>query len=214
MKNFDELKKKYQGAIKAREDRARQINELEETIKELEAKAKEAAIIDNIEDFKTLKQNAEFKSFQLEALKAKQQNETKITLPLEEVQEAWNIYETKRKKELEKVIKAFEEAKDNLYGYFSDIYDLQNEGIKTRNEAAIMAGIQPFNGGLAINGEPGYYEIRRVFPMAVFENKDDSAYFRDPTIEYLKDIGFLNDNKKEAALDVLAYKKPRKDYIM
>ena len=168
-KKIDDLKKAYAAAEKENAERAQQIAELETTKKNLDEKARQAAIAADQKTFDECKRQAEFISYRVEALKETQEAKKNITLPLEEVKEVWTAEEKTRREKLEAKAAELEKAKDKLKAILNEIVDLENDGLKNRNICGKLAGIEPYYGfAYQVNKPQNFWDLSNNFPMKYY----------------------------------------------
>ena len=193
---IEDLEREYNEVKKAYAARAEKITELEKCIADLEGRAKEAAIDDDLDTFKKIKQEIEFQGYQLEALKAKQESEKTPTLSIEKVKEAWTNSEDVRSSRVIKLQEELKETRKKLYDVMAEIIECQNDGMKKRNACAIYAGLKPavFNFQL---GADEVIELNKVFPMKYIDlgYKTDFSVIKE--FEYLEDIGMLTKDSNQ-----------------
>lgn len=169
-KKIDDLKKAYKAAEKENEKRAADIKALEAEKNDLEEKARLAAVAADQEKFNDLKRQAEFIGYRLEALKESLEAHKDITLPLEEVQEAWTAEESARRAKLEARAQDLERTIDKLKTILDDIVKIENDGLKNRNFCAEMVGMKPAEGSVFCVSDEVTAELQNKFPMKYYSN--------------------------------------------
>lgn len=192
---IDEVRKAYRDKQKAHAERSKKIAELEERKATLDNAARNEAINDNLESFKTIKQEAEYVGYQLEALKAKQKSEEKITLPIDELKAAWKATEEARAKETARLEADINKATEALYKAFKELTESQNNALMMRNECAEMAGLDPAKSSFSDLDK--VRKLNSVFPIKLYEAKTvEKARGRVPIeILYLMNCGKIADSE-------------------
>lgn len=191
-KKIDDLKKAYAAAEKENEKRAKQIAELETQKNDLNEKARQAAINADQKTFDECKRQAEFIGYRLEAMKESLEAHKDITLPLEEVQEAWTTEEKARRAKLEARAIELENTIDKLKTILNDIAELENDGLKKRNFCAELVGMKPATGSaFSIDCKAAANALQAAFPMKYYHND-----IRNPETVYFlqKENRLKNDN--------------------
>lgn len=191
---IDEVRKAYRDKQKAHAERSKRIAELEERKATLDAAARNEAINDNLESFKTIKQDAEYIGYQLEALKAKQKSEEIITLPIDEIKNAWEATEEARAKEAARLEADINKATEALYKAFKELTESQNNALMLRNECAEMAGLETAKS--SVTDMAKVKKLNSVFPIKLYEAKTDEKARGIVPIEilYLMNCGKIADN--------------------
>lgn len=185
-KKIEDLKKAYKAKEKENEKKAAEISELEEKKNGLEESARLAAIAADQEKFNDFKRQAEFITYRLEALKESLEATKNITLPLEEVQEAWINEEKARQSKLEARATDLENAIDKLKAILNDIAKIENDGLKARNYCAEMVGMKIASGSAFGADREAINELQKAFPMKYYHQG-----IRNPEAVY-----FLQDEKR------------------
>lgn len=179
-KKIDDLRKAYKAEEKENEKRALQIQALEEEKNDLDEKARLAAVAADQEKFNDFKRQAEFIGYRLEALKESLEAHKDITLPLEEVQEAWTTEEKARRAKLEARAIELENTIDKLKTILNDIAELENDGLKNRNYCAELVGMKPATGNAFSIDHEAANALQAVFPMKYYHNdirNPEAVYF-------------------------------------
>lgn len=182
-KKIEDLKKAYKAIEKENEKKAAEIRTLEEQKNGLDEKARLAAIAADQEKFNDFKRQAEFITYRLEALKESLEATKNITLPLEEVQEAWTNEEAARQSKLEARATDLENAIDKLKAILNDIAKIENDGLKARNYCAEMVGMKPAAGNnynMGVNGGETVAALQKAFPMKYYNSNarnPEAVYF-------------------------------------
>lgn len=180
-KKIDDLRKAYKAAEKENEQRAAEIQALEAEKNDLNEKARLAAVAADQEKFNDFKRQAEFIGYRLEALKESLEAHKNITLPLEEVQEAWTTEEKARRAKLEARAIELENTIDKLKTILNDIAELENDGLKNRNYCAELVGMKPATGcGVFSIDHEAANALQAVFPMKYYHNdirNPEAVYF-------------------------------------
>lgn len=178
-KKIDDLRKAYKAEEKENEKRAAEIQALEAEKSDLDEKARLAAVAADQEKFNDFKRQAEFIGYRLEALKESLEAHKDITLPLEEVQEAWTTEEKARRAKLEARAIELENTIDKLKTILNDITELENDGLKNRNFCAELVGMKPATGGAFSIDREAANALQAAFPMKYYHND-----IRNPEVVY------------------------------
>ena len=147
--------------------RLARIDELKREIEELKEQSGMATANGNLDAFKDLIHTIQDREIEIEFLTKQLEIKENILLEQGRVRNAWEDYESKRRKLLEKAKDKRASAIDLLYEAMKEIMELQNEGIKTRNTCARLIGIPTYNGELNTDNR---IKLESLFEMEYAKN--------------------------------------------
>lgn len=139
MKNpFDVFREKKQQIENKKGTLQREINELQESARQLEEKSKAAALSDDLEKYMQIKEKRdrtaaaiELKRFQLENMEQ---------VPESDILEGWREYRAGYDKELDKATAEMEKAKAAFCDAFRKLLTVQNDGLLEQKKVGALLG--------------------------------------------------------------------------
>lgn len=147
--------------------RLARIDELKREIEELKEQSGMATANGNLDAFKDLIHTIQDREIEIEFLTKQLEIKENILLEQGRVRNAWEDYESKRRKLLEKAKDKRASAIDSLYEAIKEIMELQNEGIQMRNTCAELIGMPPYKGEL---NRENFVKLDEFFKMEYADN--------------------------------------------
>ena len=143
-KKINQVKGAFEKARKEKEDRTARINILQKKKSNLEESLIIAGVNENFTEYEKLLEDIKDVDIKIQVLNVANEKKGDVFIDVATVKTAWADYEAYRSRELEKAIDQMEKTTKELYIAFKRVVELQNEGINTRNDCAVISGLKPW----------------------------------------------------------------------
>lgn len=141
---INQVKGAFEKARKEKEERNTRINILENKKANLEESLIIAGVNENFAEYEKLLGEIKDVDIKIQVLNVANEKKGDVFIDVATVKNAWADYEAYRSRELERAIDQMEKITKELYIAFKRVVELQNEGINTRNECAVISGLKPW----------------------------------------------------------------------
>ena len=166
-KKINQVKGAFDKARKEKEDRTARINILQKKKSNLEESLIIAGVNENFTEYEKLLEDIKDVDIKIQVLNVANEKKGDVFIDVATVKTAWADYEAYRSRELEKAIDQMEKTTKELYIAFKRVVELQNEGINTRNDCAVISGLKPWIENKLDRSDLS--KLEKLFPMKYAE---------------------------------------------